>query len=78
MTPKERAERLILKYSPLVTTWDCYWDTPRNEDDVRADAVKCSLVMIEEIMEDCIKDISALHYWVSVKTELEALMQPCT
>jgi hypothetical protein len=31
--------KLIEKYAPLVTTWDCYWD-----------AKKCALIAVDEIL----------------------------
>ncbi len=71
MTPKEKAQELITKFSPLVTTWDCYWDTPRNEDDVIVDAKKCALIAVEELINDC--DASSpfeeqrLKFWNDVK-----------
>lgn len=49
MTPKEKAEQLIEKYKPLVATWDCYWDSPRNEDGIIEDAKKCALICVDEI-----------------------------
>ena len=74
MTPKEKAQELIKKFSPLVTTWDCYWDTPRNEDDVIVDAKKCALIAVDELINDT--DASSpfeserLNFWNDVKSEL--------
>jgi len=50
LTPKEKASELLEKFSPLVTTWDCYWDYPRNEDDVLNDAKQCALIAVDEIL----------------------------
>ncbi len=50
-TENEYVDALIEKYSPLVTTWDCYLDTPRNEDDVKIDATKCAIIDVENTIE---------------------------
>ena len=74
MTPKEKAKELIKKFSPLVTTWDCYWDSPRNEDDVIVDAKKCALIAVDELINDT--DASSpfeekrLQFWNDVKSHL--------
>lgn len=74
MTPKEKAQELIKKFSPLVTTWDCYWDTPRNEADVIADAKKCALIAVDELINDTVASIpfeaQRLQFWNDVKSEL--------
>jgi hypothetical protein len=72
MTPKEKAEELIKKFSPLVTTWDCYWDAPRNEGDVIVDAKQCALIAVDEIMLTS-NNIGLLYYFEEVKKELEKL-----
>lgn len=51
MTPKEKATELINKFSPLVTTWDCYHDTPRDPDCILKDAKECALICVDEIMQ---------------------------
>jgi hypothetical protein len=74
MTPKEKAKELIEKFSPLVTTWDFHWDTPRNEDDVIVDAKKCASIAVEELINDC--DATSpfeerrLKFWNEVRSEL--------
>ena len=74
MTPIEKAKELVAKFSSFVTTWDCYWDSPRNEDDVIVDAKKCALIAVEELINDC--DASSplgkqrLKFWDDVKSEL--------
>ncbi len=87
MTPKDKAEKLVEKFRPLVTTWDCYWDTPCNPDDVTADAKKCALICVEEIIQnnptnplkggyiELYSDMidEAIEYWQQVKTQIESL-----
>jgi hypothetical protein len=80
MTAKEKAQELITKFSPLVTTWDCYWDVPRQDEDVVADAKQCALITVDEIKE--ILDFELGHdqtarglseYYDQVKAEIEKL-----
>lgn len=74
--PKEKAKELVLKFSPLVTTWYCYWDTPRNEDDVREDAKQCALIEVDEMIKafwGTHKNETEYRYWQQVKTEIENL-----
>jgi hypothetical protein len=52
MTPQEKAKELIAKFSPLVTTWDCDWDEPRNKNDTIVDAKRCALISIDETIEE--------------------------
>ena len=74
MTAQEKAKELITKFSPLVTTWDCYFDSPRNEDDVIVDAKKCALIVVDELINDCNAsspfEEQRLFFWNDVKSEL--------
>jgi hypothetical protein len=73
MTPKEKSTELIGKFSPLVTTWDCYNDCPANPDEVKEDAKKCAIVCVNEIMNiqlDCGDEESTYEYWQQVLTEI--------
>ena len=47
---QKKAAELIEKFSPLVTIWDCYYDTMRNEDGIKHDARQCALICVEEIL----------------------------
>lgn len=47
---QEKAKELIKKFSPLVTTWDCYHDGPRDEIEITKDAAKCAIVAIDEMI----------------------------
>lgn len=71
---KEKAEELIKDFSPHVTTWDCYWDSPANPDEIRKDAVKCALVCVKHILSIVRSDESAiiveLQFWEAVEKEL--------
>ena len=71
---KEKAEELIKDFSPHVTTWDCYWDSPANPDGIRKDAVKCALVCVKHILSIVRSDESAiiveLQFWEAVEKEL--------
>jgi hypothetical protein len=77
MEPKEKAKELIKKFSPLVTTWDCYWDAPRNEDDVIVDAKQCAIIAVEFAREFITGDLSERFdktmYLLEVKEEIEKL-----
>ena len=44
-----------------------------NTDSHYKTAKECALITVDEILDSCIKDISHLHYWVSVKAEIEKL-----
>ena len=84
MTPQEKAFELVTKYKPLVTTWDCYWDTPRNPDGVKEDAKQCALIAVEEIIKsnpiipltymlESEAIDAGIEYWNDVKSEIEKL-----
>ena len=78
MTPKEKAKKLVNKFSPLVTNWDCYNDSPRLDEDIIIDAKKCALIAVDEIIKQCFdyRDIdlqTSYDYWQEVKQEIEAL-----
>lgn len=60
MTPKEKAFNLYFSFIR----------------DIIADkekAKKCAIKVCNEILENCIKDLEDLNYWVQVKTEIERL-----
>ena len=70
MTPKEKAKELVEKYNPLVTTWDCYWDTERHKDDIVNDAKKCALIVVDEIINGNFGDGYNHQFWEEVRLEL--------
>ena len=51
LTPKKEAIQLVKQFSPLVTTWDCYWDCPRNADEITKDAKECAIICVNKIIE---------------------------
>ena len=71
---KEKVEELIRDFSPHVNDWNCYWDSPRNPDEIRKDAVKCALVCVKQILSIVRSDDSAiiveLQFWEAVEKEL--------
>lgn len=80
MKAKEKAKELITKFSPLVTTWDCYNDVPVDDEEIIADAKKCAIIAVDEIIEvfnfthigygkDIINGLknTKLNYWHEVK-----------
>jgi hypothetical protein len=79
MTPKEKAKELIEKYSPLVTTWDCYNDCPTEDKYILRDSKKCSLIAVDEIISLMIKfhgrhienNLTEIGYWEEVKQEIK-------
>jgi len=83
MEAKEKAKQLIDKFKPLVTTWDCYWDIPRNENLVKQDAKKCASIAVDEIMQEVTigrklewinerkEGKEYIEYWEQVKAEIE-------
>jgi len=82
LTPKKKASELLEKFSPLVTTWDCYWDYPRNEDDVLNDAKQCALIAVDEMINEMtdlykshnsIDNFNRLNFWFEVKREINNL-----
>jgi hypothetical protein len=77
MTPKEKAQELIKKFNPLVTRWDCHGDTPKNEEDIIADAKQCALITVDKILESYkTKDLiypKEVIYWQEVKQEINNL-----
>lgn len=78
MTPKEQADELITEFSPLVTTWDCYWDKPEDPKNILADAKKCAIIAVKKIIDVLDKNFGInvsikKEYWQEVLTELEKL-----
>ena len=51
ISAKEKAAQLVDRFKPLVTTWDCYWDTPRDAKDILEDAKKCAIICVNEILD---------------------------
>jgi hypothetical protein len=83
MTPKEKCKKLIIKFSPLVTTWNCYNDAPESDDIILRDAKKCALIAVDEIINnggtifvvEYPKNTfrNGTDYWEEVKKEIELL-----
>jgi hypothetical protein len=86
ITPKEKSIELITKFRTMVNDWDCYFDEPRDERKIIADAKKCALIAINEIIDSSTSlpflgdsgvfgeyiELSA-NYWKDVKQEIELL-----
>jgi hypothetical protein len=70
MTPKEKAEELFNKYKEYSYT---AWNGGEDEMTTEQAAIECANIAVEEIIKNCIRDISHLHYWVAVKKELSNL-----
>lgn len=79
MTPKEKAKRLVDQFSLFVTTWNCYYDSPENPDNILRDAKQCALIAVDELVKDNERSESIVNaglnkeYWQQVKTEIEKL-----
>ena len=77
MTPKEKALELITKFSPLVTTWDCYNDVRRDDEEIAKDASQCAIISVElllsELPNTLLDEQETYEFWENVKSELEAL-----
>lgn len=75
MTPKEKSDEMIKKYIPHVQGWDCYYDTPRNGDEVLKDAKQCALLAVDFAMQFIPMDVGSLNpnwkYLSEVKQEIE-------
>ena len=69
MTSKEKAEELINKFIPHtrvfheVLGWEDYIDS----------AKQCALIAVDEIIENGIKWMPEVEYWMQVKTEISNL-----
>ena len=81
MTPQEKAQALISKFSHLINfdfVSDRQWHSPIDEDRnkrVKKDAIKCALATVEEIIEQnniwiAQTEKGTNNYWIEVKKEL--------
>jgi len=73
MKPKEKAETLVDKYKPLVTTWDCHWDVRRREDSITSDAKQCALIAVKFAKENPLNTDGYNKYLDELKQEIENL-----
>ena len=71
MTPKEEARELVYKYSHLVTSWDCYWDTEIPIENRMEQMKECALIAVEKVILNCYEEEE--YYWREVKQEIEKL-----
>ena len=76
MTPKEKAEDIVRKYSTYVVMWTGGVETERQN------VKQCALITVQEIISemsdyydeyDCTKTLKKIEYWQEVKNELEKL-----
>jgi hypothetical protein len=71
MTPKEKAEELVLKYLKVKThqMFNGWWH--------KMTAKECALIAVNELIKSWDKDLyencGASEYWQEVKTEIEKL-----
>lgn len=80
MNTKEKAIEITDKFKPHVQGWDCYFDCPRNPDDILADAKQCALIVTGEMLKieyvvgiSLDETASFVKYWQEVKIEIEKL-----
>jgi|LakMenE18May11ns_1017448.scaffolds.fasta_scaffold7652142_1 hypothetical protein len=68
MTPKEKAQELVLKYLRIENTNDWWSKVP---------AKQCALIAVDEIINNVLVGIDLPstwgNYWKQVKTEIEKL-----
>ena len=67
MTPKQKAQELIERFSEHSIYWDYYNDEPPDEDHTK----ECVLICINEIIKTCKKNIKSISYWQEVRKEIE-------
>ena len=69
MTPRQKAQELVKKFSPLVS-----WDVPLNPDLIKKDAKKCAHITVSEILAKHYDDWNEEStWWQEVKQEIEKL-----
>ena len=75
MTPKEKAKELVYKYSHLVTSWDCYWDTEIPIENRMEQMKECALIAVDEIVLSHTYGLSPelKTYWQEVKQEINGI-----
>ncbi len=80
ITPQEKAEELIEKFSKYANYWDCWNDEPIGENNGALAAIECVSQIIEAInnMEDPSVFIKGecenyIDYWMEVRKELEKI-----
>lgn len=84
MTPKEKAEAMVLKFCNLLNydfVSDLQWHNPMDNERnrrVKKDAKKCAMACIEDIIEQNNIWIMQVgkgtnNYWIEVKKEIQAL-----
>jgi hypothetical protein len=66
MTPKEKADKLCMRFLIETTT-----DIPYGVNKIIAK--ECALIAVNEIMKAGINPIDRVFYWEEVKKEIEAL-----
>ena len=63
MTPKEKAQELVLKYYTII-----YHSIHQQQK-----AKQCALIAVDEILQQILWDKAAVKYWNEVKQEIEKL-----
>jgi hypothetical protein len=67
MTPKEKAEDIVRKYSTYVVMWTGGVETERQN------VKQCALIAVDEILSLFISECEDTKYWQQVKQEIEKL-----
>lgn len=70
MNSKEKAKEIIGKM------FDRQWRQGafHCSDKEFRNACHCAIIMVDEILKLCVKDISDVKYWASVKIEIESFL----
>jgi hypothetical protein len=67
MTPQEKAEDIVRKYSTYVVMWTGGVETERQN------VKQCALIAVDEILSLFISECEDTKYWQQVKQEIEKL-----
>lgn len=68
MTPKEKAEQLVVKFNPLVLEKDFFGDNIEHKN-----SKQIAIIAVEEILDINLFYFVKKEYWQQVKKEIENL-----
>lgn len=72
MRTKDKAKELVEKFLPYSYYHEMDDSINRNYQQ-EDNAKQCALIAVDEILNNCIKDIADVYYWKKVKQEINKL-----
>jgi hypothetical protein len=73
MTPKEKAEELVERFSLVIPFQDTYYSEEEMYKELKKGAKQCALMCVDELFKSTFVQNNTYNYWAEVKQEINKI-----